>query len=180
MKDVADAPGKLTARWLPSADGPFLLVKDRDVVVATGWKRLGASLPIGAREDPQLDEALAERLRRALDGAPEEFHDVMLPEGTEFQQACWAGARRIPAGRTLSYGQLAESIGHPGASRAVGQAMRRNPVPIIVPCHRVVGRGGALGGFSGTMQEGEPGVVIKARLLREEQRSRTGNQADLG
>lgn len=180
MNDVAYAPGRLTARWLPSADGPFLLVKDRDVVVATGWKRLGAAIPIGASEDPQLDEALAARLRSALDGTPEAFHDVALPEGTDFQQACWEGARRIPAGRTLDYGRLAESIGHPGASRAVGQAMRRNPIPIIVPCHRVVGRNGALGGFSGTMQAGQPAVVIKARLLREEQRWRTGNHADLG
>ncbi|MEE2682167.1 MAG: methylated-DNA--[protein]-cysteine S-methyltransferase [Planctomycetota bacterium] len=179
MNGGPDAAGPLTARWLPGADGPFLVVKSTQTVVATGWERLGRSVPVGAVEDPLLDENLARRLQNALAGNPEEFADIPLPAGTPFQQACWEKARGIPPGCTLSYGELADSIGHPRAYRAVGQAMRRNPLPIIVPCHRVVRGGGGLGGFSGTSCSGSPGMMIKARLLREEARWRAGIASDL-
>jgi methylated-DNA-[protein]-cysteine S-methyltransferase len=67
--------------------------------------------------------------------------------GTEFQRMVWAGLRRIPAGQTLSYGALAEKLGRPTASRAVGLANGANPIPIVVPCHRVIGANGSLTGF---------------------------------
>ena len=99
-------------------------------------------------------------------GEPIDFGDVELATGTAFQRAVWRETRAIPLGRTRSYGDLAEAVGRPGAARAVGQAMRRNPQPIVTPCHRVVGAAG-LGGFGG---EGASGTwpSIKHRLLEAE------------
>lgn len=78
--------------------------------------------------------------------------------GTPFQRAVWGAARAIPHGRTRTYGEIAAAVGRPGAARAVGQALGANPVPLLVPCHRVVAAGGGLGGFTG-------GLDLKARLL---------------
>jgi methylated-DNA-[protein]-cysteine S-methyltransferase len=81
--------------------------------------------------------------------------------GTSFQRLVWAGLRKIPAGKTLSYGALAERLGKPGAARAVGLANGANPISIIVPCHRVIGAGGALTGYGG-------GLARKQFLLAHE------------
>lgn len=91
----------------------------------------------------------------ALDRLP------VAPIGSEFQRRVWAALRAIPAGETRSYGQLAAAIGQPSASRAVGLANGANPIGIVVPCHRVIGAGGALTGYAG-------GVERKAWLLRHE------------
>ena len=82
--------------------------------------------------------------------------------GTEFQKKVWQHLRKIPYGQTRSYAQVAEAIGHPGASRAVGTACGKNPLLIIVPCHRVVASGGGLGGFA-------LGLKVKKDLLKWEQ-----------
>jgi methylated-DNA-[protein]-cysteine S-methyltransferase len=84
-------------------------------------------------------------------------------DGTGFQRTVWAGLRDIPYGETISYGQLARRIGQPSASRAVGLANGRNPVSIVVPCHRVIGSDGSLTGYGG-------GVDRKHYLLALEQR----------
>ena len=73
-------------------------------------------------------------------------------QGTEFQRLVWGELERIPFGQTRSYGEIAEAIGRPPAARAVGAATGRNPAPILVPCHRVVGASGALTGFAGGME----------------------------
>jgi methylated-DNA-[protein]-cysteine S-methyltransferase len=78
--------------------------------------------------------------------------------GTAFQRRTWEALRAIPAGSTLTYGELASRVGHPGAARAVGAAVARNPISIVVPCHRVVGAGGSLTGYAG-------GLAAKRRLL---------------
>lgn len=110
-------------------------------------KDLGGHLSGGTRSDSRFDE-LAARLRDYFRGGQPSFTDRLdLSGGTLFQRAAWQAARRIPYGETRSYGELAEEIGRPGAARAVGQAMSRNPIAIIVPCHRVIGSGGKLGGF---------------------------------
>lgn len=85
-----------------------------------------------------------------------------IPDGTEFQQAVWWAATRIPYGHTVSYSDLARSIGKPDASRAVGNALGLNPIPILVPCHRIVRSDGGLGGFSS-------GLELKQKLLIFEQ-----------
>ena len=180
MSHGAPEDRSLKARWISSEHGPFLLLEDDGRLISTGWRCLGASVPPEAGVDSSLQEALVQRLRKALTGAPQEFQDLApTPGATPFQQACWERARRIPAGETLSYGALAESIGRPGAARAVGQAMRTNPLPMIIPCHRVIGRNGAPGGFSGTAKAGQPAMMIKTRLLERERNWGTGIRADL-
>ena len=81
--------------------------------------------------------------------------------GTDFQRLVWAALRRIPYGKTITYGRLAQEIGRPAASRAVGAANGANPIPIVIPCHRVVAGNGKLGGYSG-------GLSIKQALLQLE------------
>jgi methylated-DNA-[protein]-cysteine S-methyltransferase len=103
-------------------------------------------------------------------------HDFELPldlQGTEFQVAAWNALADIPYGRTASYGQQAASIGRPKAVRAIGGANGRNPVAIVLPCHRIVGADGSLTGFGG-------GIEVKKWLLDHEQsilHSTTGNHA---
>jgi methylated-DNA-[protein]-cysteine S-methyltransferase len=90
---------------------------------------------------------------------------VALDQFTEFEMAVRLACQHIPFGQTLTYGELAEQVGRPGAARAVGNVMRKNPTPLVVPCHRVVGTQG-LGGFSAPQ-----GLAMKTRLLDLEQRS---------
>ena len=102
------------------------------------------------------------QLQAYFAGELRQFHLKLAPEGTPFQQDVWRQLRSIPYGETISYGELARRIGKPLASRAVGAANGRNPLPIVVPCHRVVGASGSLVGFGG-------GLEIKAALLALEQ-----------
>jgi methylated-DNA-[protein]-cysteine S-methyltransferase len=91
----------------------------------------------------------ADRLRAYFAGERVNFRCAVRGIGTtEFDHEVWDGARRIPYGETWTYGELAAMIGHPGAARAVGSALGRNPVPVVVPCHRIIRSDGGLGGFS--------------------------------
>jgi len=80
---------------------------------------------------------------------------IQLHSGTAFQQAVWLALRHIPAGTTISYRELAQQINRPLAVRAVGQALKRNPLPIVLPCHRVIRQSGDLGGYSGVSDMGQ-------------------------
>jgi methylated-DNA-[protein]-cysteine S-methyltransferase len=91
------------------------------------------------------------------------FDLPLAPQGTEFQQAVWRELCLVPFGATASYGDIAKAIGQQMATRAVGAANGRNPIPIIIPCHRVIGAGGGLVGYSGG-----GGVETKQRLLDHE------------
>jgi len=103
--------------------------------------------------------ALVDKLRRYFAGEAVVFDEPLDPAvGTAFQRRVWALTRAIPRGKTRSYGELGLEVGSPGAARAVGQAMARNPWPIVVPCHRVVGSDGSLTGFGG-------GLAMKKRML---------------
>jgi len=101
-------------------------------------------------------------VRSLLEGEPEDLSSVRLDlrAVSEFERQVYEAARTIPPGATTTYGALATRIGHPGGARAVGRALGRNPVPLIVPCHRVLAADGRLGGFSAP-----GGVALKARLL---------------
>ncbi|MCJ7514346.1 MAG: methylated-DNA--[protein]-cysteine S-methyltransferase, partial [Dehalococcoidia bacterium] len=91
---------------------------------------------------------LANRIRRYFDGEPVEFADKLDLSGTtRFQRDVWRTVRNIPRGQTRSYGWVASQLGLTGGARAVGQALGRNPLPIVIPCHRVIGSDGKLGGF---------------------------------
>ncbi len=119
--------------------------------------------------DPDGEDAVLRQAHRELDqyfrGRRKQFTVPVCIEGTEFQEDAWEGLLRIPYGETLSYAEQADRIGRPGAMRAVGQANRKNPVPIIIPCHRVVKADGSLGGYAGELSAMEG---IKAALLRLE------------
>jgi methylated-DNA-[protein]-cysteine S-methyltransferase len=110
---------------------------------------------------PALADA-CERIAALLAGEPRDLTGVALDlAGVEpFARRVYEAARSIPPGRTLSYGELAKRIGAPGEARAVGEALARNPVPLLVPCHRVLAAGGRLGGFSAP-----GGAATKRRLL---------------
>jgi methylated-DNA-[protein]-cysteine S-methyltransferase len=97
-------------------------------------------------------------------GERKEFDFPLAPEGTEFQRAVWKRLQEIPYGQTISYGELARRVGNPKASRAVGAANGKNPIPIVIPCHRVIGADGKLTGFGG-------GLPIKEALLAIERSS---------
>jgi len=106
-----------------------------------------------ATEAPHLFEDLMERLRSYFDGNKVTFTDKLdLPQSTPFQRKVWETTRLIPYGETRSYAWIAEQIGKPQAVRAVGQALSRNPLPIIIPCHRVIASDGKLGGFTGVLE----------------------------
>jgi methylated-DNA-[protein]-cysteine S-methyltransferase len=122
---------------------------------------LGDRLREAVRSDRFFAD-LPRRLRNYFAGQRPAFDDELdLAAATAFQGEVWQLARLIPYGETRSYGWMAERLGKAGAGRAVGQALARNPLPIIVPCHRVVARDGKLGGYSG-------GIDRKKYLLRLE------------
>ena len=105
----------------------------------------------------------AAQLRAYFAGERTVFDLPLAPDGSGFQRLVWQALERIPYGVTRSYGELAAAIGRPAASRAVGSANSRNPISIIVPCHRVIGANGALTGYAG-------GMRAKRWLLEHEQR----------
>jgi O-6-methylguanine DNA methyltransferase len=115
-----------------------------------------------ANRSPDAFSDIVERLKEYYRGCKVAFPDKLdLTGATPFQHAVWTAAQRIPYGETRSYRWVAERIGKPQAARAVGQALGRNPLAIIVPCHRVLASDGGLGGFGG-------GLEMKRQLLRLE------------
>jgi methylated-DNA-[protein]-cysteine S-methyltransferase len=157
----------------PSPIGPLLLVSDGDgagdgdgdgagPTVLTGLymeaHRRGPVVDPAWTEDPAAFAAVVAQLDEYFAGSRSVFELQLGPRGTDFQRRVWDELTRIPAGETISYGELAARVGRPNAARAVGAAVGRNPISIIVPCHRVVGSNGALTGYAG-------GVERKAHLL---------------
>jgi methylated-DNA-[protein]-cysteine S-methyltransferase len=120
-----------------------------------------------------FNERVAHLLQRFATGEPVDFDDipVSLAGMTSFQKQIVAACRAVPWGETASYGELAAAVGHPGAARAVGTVMRKNRVPLIIPCHRVLAAGGQLGGYSAPS-----GLDMKRRLLALEKRDRLAAQ----
>ena len=123
---------------------------------------LGADAEMAAADSGRFED-LRERLVRYFDGRDERFDDVPLDLGgaSEFYRRAWAACRTIPRGETRTYKWLAGMAGNPNAARAAGGAMANNPVPVIVPCHRVVGTDGGLRGFG----SGQTRIDLKRRLL---------------
>ncbi|KJX75328.1 methylated-DNA--[protein]-cysteine S-methyltransferase [Mycobacterium lepromatosis] len=102
-------------------------------------------------EDDAFAEAVSQ-LDAYFSGELNEFAIELDLRGTEFQQRVWRALKTIPYGETRSYGEIAKQVGAPGAARAVGLANSRNPIPVIVPCHRVIGASGQLTGYSGGLE----------------------------
>ena len=114
--------------------------------------------------DPVL-YAVRDELNEYFAGVRREFNVPMMPEGTEFQKKVWQALIEIPYGETRSYSEIAEKVGSPKAARAVGMANHVNPIPVIVPCHRVVGKSGKLVGYAG-------GLDMKTTLIELEKNNR--------
>jgi methylated-DNA-[protein]-cysteine S-methyltransferase len=149
-----------TFSTLDSPVGELLLVGDDDGLrglYLPEHKRGPQPAPHWRRDDAALTMA-REQLGEYFAGRRTEFDLDLDPVGTPFQLEVWDALREIPYGETISYGQLAAIVGRPSAARAVGAANGRNPISIVVPCHRVVGSTGTLTGYAG-------GVAVKERLL---------------
>ncbi|MEU6369796.1 methylated-DNA--[protein]-cysteine S-methyltransferase [Streptomyces sp. NPDC046931] len=145
---------------IDSPYGPLTLVADEGVLCGlymAGQRHRPPEETFGERDASPFGEA-TDQLTAYFTGELREFTLELRLHGTPFQRGVWDGLRRIPYGETRSYGELAADLGNPGASRAVGLANGRNPVGIIVPCHRVIGAGGGLTGYGG-------GLDRKRRLL---------------
>ncbi|MET8229205.1 methylated-DNA--[protein]-cysteine S-methyltransferase [Micromonospora sp. NPDC005298] len=150
-------------RWtvLDSPIGQFSVASDGETVCGAHFGRVESA----------VDEAVDTLSRQAVDELRAYFAGeltaftvpVSVPRGSDFERAVWREMTLIPYGETLTYGEVARRLGDPGAARAVGVACNRNPVPVIVPCHRIVGAGGKLVGFGG-------GLPRKVHLLELETR----------
>lgn len=143
---VFDSPiGKL---WLSAENG-------RLVSLSFKGEKAGKEIT-----EPVLNEAV-KQLSEYFAGSRRTFSLPIEPRGTEFQRAVWNELLKIPFGETKTYGDIAAAMGKPKASRAVGMGCNRNPIAIIIPCHRVVGKNGSLTGFAG-------GLDVKGKLLEHE------------
>lgn len=158
---------RLIYSYIESPIGNLLLAGDGEALSLLGF----AAGKMRRRHESgwHRDDVCYAEARRQLDayfaGELEEFSVKLAPEGSQFQSAVWQALREIPYGETWSYGQLAAHIGRPSASRAVGAANGCNPIPIIIPCHRVIGASGKLTGFGG-------GLETKRHLLDLEANTR--------
>ena len=109
-------------------------------------------------KDDRRNRSILDQLKKYLKGELRRFHCKLDLSGTRFQKKVWSALVKIPYGQTRSYKEVAQAIGHPRAFRAVGNANGQNPIPLIVPCHRVVESNGGLGGFG-------YGVKVKKKLI---------------
>jgi len=143
--------------------GPLLLAGDADALRLVSFESSKHAAPPQAdwKQDKAPFAEVVRQLQAYFRGELREFDVPLALQGTEFQRRVWNALRGIPYGETISYLQLAERIGNPKAVRAVGLANGSNPIPIIVPCHRVIGSDGSLTGFGG-------GISTKKKLLELE------------
>ncbi|PWM22479.1 MAG: cysteine methyltransferase [Oscillospiraceae bacterium] len=143
-------------------DTPFgRLVIEEDGEGITAVHFPGTASDFG-RPSPLTDRAAAQ-LIEYFEGKRREFSLPLHPNGTAFQRTVWEALQSIPYGETRSYLQIAQAIGRPSASRAVGAANRVNPIPFLIPCHRVIGTNGSLTGYAG-------GLALKQALLALEKK----------
>ena len=147
---------------VPSPVGPLTLTQEDQALTGLHF---GEHPQQGAEGPTPLLEEAARQLEEYFAGQRKEFSLPLAPKGTEFQLRVWQALLQIPYGETRSYGELAAMVGNPKACRAVGGANHRNPLSILIPCHRVVGTGGSLTGYAG-------GLAIKELLLKLESEAR--------
>lgn len=153
------------AARIPTPLGTFVAAVDEsDALLALDFDEQG---PIAGWKDVAWDEArlapVAAALARYFAGTQREFALPLAPAGTPFQRRVWAELERIPYGTTISYAELARRLGDPQAVRAVGRANGANPIPIVVPCHRVIGADGTLTGYAGGLERKKALLALEAR-----------------
>ena len=168
-------PDTLYWHEIDSPVGRLLLAGDGDSLIQLGFQSGPRPLrPADSWiEDGTPFRAAVAQLEEYFAGKRRRFELPLAPRGTEFQRQVWRALTEIPYGKTISYGELARRIRNPSASRAVGLANGANPLPIIVPCHRVIGADGSLTGFGG-------GLPIKRRLLALEGTTTESPTLELG
>jgi len=151
--------------YLTTPIGRLLLAGDEGGLARLEFDnpRQGRSITPDWRRDAAPLSAAMEQVRAYFAGELLDFQLTLRPQGTEFQRAVWNQLARIPYGETWTYGQIAKLLDRPDASRAVGAANGANPIPVILPCHRVIGSNGSLTGFGG-------GLPTKRWLLDHERR----------
>ena len=153
--------------YLETPIGKLLLVGENGALVHVEFEKRGHAIPPDPawREDNSALRPQARQLTEYFRGKRRAFDIELDLRGTDFQIEVWNALLDIPYGETISYGELAGRIGRPNASRAVGAANGKNPIPIIIPCHRVIGSNGTLTGFGG-------GLPTKRALLELETNTR--------
>jgi len=168
-KRIKASPEKLYGSTLSWEGWTFRIVSSmsglrRIELTSVPLERLTERLRARILPDDQPNEAILNQLHDYLRGELRMFSVPLDIRGTLFQQTVWEALRAIPYGKTVAYSEIATGMGKPKALRAVGQAVGANPVPIVVPCHRVIGRDGRLVGYAG-------GLPLKERLLMLERGS---------
>ena len=160
MRSVVPArQNRVMQLLVDSPIGPLGVRLDGTVVVGVRF---------GATQGEAAEHPVAEQLKAYFAGALTDFTvPVELRGGTDFERAVWARIAAIPYGEMLTYGAIATALGEPGAARAVGTACNHNPVPVLVPCHRVVGAGGKLTGFGGGLPRKRKLLELEARVSLE-------------
>lgn len=183
QRDGTDGRPLVRHTVLPSPLGPLTVVGEEDAragggaltgVYFEGHLRGPSPARLGPRDDDRPEfTALGRQLDEYFAGDRTVFDVPLAPRGEPFRQRVWALLRQIPYGQTRSYGQLARELGDPALAQAVGSANGRNPLSVIVPCHRVVGADGSLTGYAGGLErkrfllelEGADSVTRTARLF---------------
>ena len=154
---MTTAPTTTTTVPLESPIGRLVLESDGDVLIGVWLPNESRPKRRDAEDVPPVLKETATQLEEYFAGERTDFDLQMELDGTRFQREVWTELTRIPYGETISYGELARRVGRPNGPRAVGQANGRNPIPIIVPCHRVLASNG-IGGYGG-------GLKVKRALL---------------
>jgi methylated-DNA-[protein]-cysteine S-methyltransferase len=149
MKDFLEPIPDAPAQWqtMESPIGELLLVSDGRSL--TRLEMAPPAVPPAAQRDPEALSEAEEQLEAYFEGELTEFDLPLAPTGSAFQLAVWRALLDIPYGETASYGEIAATVGRPDAVRAVGTTNGRNPIAVIVPCHRVIGADGSLVGYGG-------------------------------
>ena len=145
--------------------GTLQLVCEKGVLIEINWENKHRTAAEAVQEDGELLALAAAEVAHFLKSEKHQFTVPIEPRGTAFQTSVWRELQHIPWGETRTYHDIASNLGKPSASRAVGAAIGRNPLPLIIPCHRVIGSNGSLTGFAG-------GLTIKRQLLLIESRQR--------
>lgn len=161
---------------VPSPIGQLVLVGDGEAITGLYMspQRHAPEAAAHWRRDPAPFRGLTDQLGAYFAGELTNFDVTVRPVGTAFRQRVWVALAGIPYGETRTYGELARQLGSPGAARAVGLANGRNPVSIVVPCHRVVGSGGALTGYGGGLDRKRHLLDLERRVVGGDAPGRQG------
>lgn len=142
--------------------GLLIVVSDGKELCEIAFESVSPSMDLSdLKNDPTTLGPITSQIKAYLKGELKNFHIPLKLSGTPFQKKIWSELTRIPFGETRSYQDIAKAVGSPFSSRAVGSACGKNPIPIVIPCHRVISKNGGLGGYSG-------GLEIKKTLLKIE------------